>query len=277
MAARARRLAVVVLAATGTGACSQIGVNPEEPAAIELSSMTSPSIVIGDSLRDENGVAAPIRAIVRNIRGEVINDAPVTYVYAEFNRDSALIVDPVTGYVRAVRLPTGEARIAARVGTTLQVLQRISVTTRPDSLDRDGLPAITGLVTTLPDTTRASADANTSVPLGVVVRHIENETTVTTVANWVVFFSLVSPVNPGNDSTAAVFLVNDVGRASVVDTSNAQGIASRRVRIRAAEFPVGAAPDSVVVEARASYRGVELRGSPVRMVLPVQRAGSPDP
>ena len=65
--------------------CSQIGVDPEEPAAIEFEALASPSIVIGDSLRNAEGVATPLHAIVRNIRGEIIDDAPVSYVYAEYN------------------------------------------------------------------------------------------------------------------------------------------------------------------------------------------------
>jgi hypothetical protein len=261
----------VLLSAIG---CSQIGVDPDEPAAIELDALPSPSIVIGDSLRNADGVATPLRAIVRNIRGEIIDGAPVTYVYAEYNRDSALVVDPVTGYVTAIKQPTGEARIAARVGGALQVLRPITVSARPDSMDRVGQPNISQLVTRLPDENTSSALANTSAALTVVVRNVgttDGATTTTPVRNWIVRYVVVMPANPTNDSTAAVFLVNDAGRASTVDTTDAQGVASRKVRVRAALFPTTSDPDSVVVEATANYRGTTLRGAPVRIVVPVRR------
>lgn len=269
-AGAAAALALLGIAA----ACSTIGIDPAEPAAIEMAPLPAPAIVIGDSLRDANGVAMPVRAIVRNIRGEIITDAPVTYVYAEYNRDSALIVDPVSGYVTAVKEPAGEARLAARVGTALQVLRPIRVTLRPDSIDREGQPAIVELVTTLPDTNRTSAQANTSVGLNVVVRHVREDETTAPVRSWLVRYSLVMPANGTNDSTAAVFLVNEAGLASSIDTTDATGIATRFVRVRAALFPAGTEPDSVVVEASASYRGVPLRGAPVRMTVPVRR-GTP--
>lgn len=276
---RARGLCAlgVSIALLSSAACSQIGVDPDEPAAIELDSLPSPSIVIGDSLRNGDGVATAVRAVVRNIRGEIIDNAPITYVYAEYNRDSALIVDPLTGFVTAVKQPTGEARIAARVGGALQVLRTITVTPRPDSMDRVGQPNIVPLVTTLPDTNRASAQANTSAALTVVVRSIgelDGAPTSIPVRGWVVRFALVQPTNPTNDSTAAVFLVNEAGRASVLDTTDAQGVASRAVRIRASQFPASTAPDSVVVEATANYRGTVLDGAPLRIVVPVRRPTS---
>ena len=257
--------------------CSQIGVDPEEPAAIEFEALAAPSIVIGDSLRNAEGVATPLKAIVRNIRGEIIDNAPVTYVYAEYNRDSALIVDPETGFVTAVKQPTGETRVAARVGGALQVLRAITVTARPDSMDRVGQPNISQLVTRLPDVSNSSATANTSGALTVVVRSVgetDGVPSTTPVRNWLVRYAVVMPANPSNDSTAAVFLVNDAGKASTVDTTDAQGVASRKVRVRAALFPASAEPDSVVVEATSSYRGTLLKGAPVRIVVPVQR-GTP--
>jgi len=254
--------------------CSQIGVDPEEPAAIELSALPFPAVVIGDSLRNGDGVATPVQAIVRNIRGEIIDNANVTYVYAEYNRDSALTVDPSTGFVTAVKKPEGEARIAARIGSALQVLRPIRVTLRPDSLDRDGEPEPVQLTTTLPDTNRASAQSNTTQAINVDVRHISDDMTTEPVADWVVTYTLVHPANPANDSTFSAFLVNESGRASSIDTTSSTGVAARQVRIRASQFPPDGNPDSIVVEASASYRGTALRGAPVRVVIPVLR-GTP--
>ena len=261
--------AIAIAAGVATAACAEIGTGLQEPAAIELPPFPSPSVVIGDTLRDVAGKVASIRAIVRNVRGDIIADAPVRFLYADNPRDSAIAVDSASGLVRALRVAKGDARIAARVGGSLQVLRALVVTTRPDSIDGSATTSL--FTTTLPDTGRTRATTNTSPALGATVRHIENATTVAGVNAWPVQFTIIRPANPTNDTTAAVFLVDDTGRPSTRDTTDASGLASRRVRVRAALFPTGTAVDSVIVQATASYRGSQLKGAPVRIALPVRR------
>ncbi len=254
-------------------ACVQVGSEPDVPAAIELSALPSPSVVIGDTLRDINGVVTPIQAIVRNLAGEIIADAPVRYLYADFARDSALRVDSTSGVVTAVKaLKDGafDGRLAARVGSSLQVLRLLAVVRRPDSTDVGGatIPLFT---TTLPDTGRTGANANSAPPVNVVVRHIDSLGVSSNVRSWPVRFEIISPANSTNDTTRAVFLVDDSGRPSVLDTTDASGSAGRRVRIRAAQFPASSAVDSVIVRATVTYKGQPLRGAPVRLALPVQK------
>jgi hypothetical protein len=268
-ARRAAALGALLLGGAVTFACSEVGTGPNEPAAIEFAPFPSPSVVIGDTLRDLSGAVAPVRAIVRNVRGEIIADAPVQYLYADNARDTAVVIDPGTGIVRALRPSTGDVRIAARVGGALQVLRTLVVTTRPDSLDGSAVGQL--LTTTIADTGRTGANANTSQPFSVTVRHRESATSVTAVNAWPVRFELLKPANPSNDTTAAVFLVDDNGRASVIDTTNAGGTASRRVRVRAALFPAGTATDSVIVRATATYRGQIVGSDTVRIAVPVKR------
>ncbi len=253
------------------GGCAEIGTGPSEAAAIEMTPFPSPSVVIGDTLRNVAGVVTPIRAVVRNVSGEPIVDAPVRYLYADALRDSALAVDTATGIVRALRASKTDARLAARIGGSLQVLRSLIVTTRPDSVDRVGQSPIVLFTTTLPDTGRSGASANSSPALTVVVRHVESATAVSAVNGWPVRYELVSPTNASNDTTASVFLVDDQGRASVLDTTDAGGVAGRKVRLRAQQFPVGAAIDSVIVRAIVTYKGVVLKGAPFRLALPVRR------
>lgn len=269
---RSMAVAGAALATAAMAGCAEVGSGPNVPAAIELSVLPSPSVVIGDTLRDVNGVVAPIQAIVRNLQGDIITDANVRYLYADFARDSALKVDSVTGIVVALKAPTGgEARLAARVGTVLQILKTITVTVRPDSIDRVGLAELSVFFTTLPDTGRSGATANSSPELSVTVRNTSLTGVTTPVSGWPVQFALIVPANATNDTTRAVFLVDDQRRASVLDTTDGTGRAGRKVRIRANLFPVGASPDSVVVQATSTYRGVPLKGAPVRIVLRVRR------
>lgn len=274
MSAALRRASVLLASACGIvlgASCAEVGSGPDVPAAIELAPFPSPSVVLGDSLRTVEGVVAPVKAIVRNLSGDVIANAAVRYLYADYARDSALAVDSLTGIVRALRATTGEARIAARTGSSLQILKSVIVTTRPDSMDSVGQSAPSLFTTTFPDTGRTGANANTSPSLNAVVRHVDAGVA-TTVNSWPVTFEIISPANPTNDTTKAVFLVDDAGRASTLDTTDAGGVAGRKVRVRALQFPAaGVTTDSVIVRASATYRGAVLKGAPVRIALPVKR------
>lgn len=265
-------LVTAVLLATGIGtACAEVGLGPNEPAAIELDPFPSPSVVIGDTLRNIDGVVTPIRARVFNVRGELIADASPRYLYADFNIDTALVIDSTTGRVIARKLVTTDKRIAARIGGSLQVLRNIRIVTRPDSVDGTSVTSILG--TTLPDTGRQGQERNTTSALTVSVRHLEAGVA-TPARAWPVRFQLLSPANPTNDTMAGAYLVDEQGRASSIDTTDDGGGAGRRVRIRALQFPVGAAVESVVVRATVTYRGRPLRGAPVRLTAPVRRGAT---
>jgi hypothetical protein len=225
-------------------------------------------VVVGDTLRTIDGVVSPVRARVFNVRGELIGDAAPRYLYADYNIDSALAIDSATGIVVAKTLVAGDKRIAARIGGTLQVLRGIRIVPRPDSVSGTSLTEILG--TTVPDTGRQGQENNSTKALSVTVRNRDGNT-VSPVRSWPVRFQLVSPANPTNDTMAAVYLVDDQGRASTLDTTDDSGAAGRRVRVRALQFPVGAAVESVVVRATVTYRGQPLKGSPVRITAPVRR------
>lgn len=262
---------LLLAAATTISACAQVGSDPDVPTAIELTALPSPSVVIGDTLRNVEGIVAPVKAIVRNLQGDIIVDAPVRYLYADFPRDSALAVDSSTGIVRALKASTADARLGARVGTTLQILKVLVVTTRPDSADRNGQPIVALFTTTIADTGRTGANANRSPALTAVVRHIDSPGVTSPVNAWPVRFEVLSPANATNDTTKSVYLVDDAGRASAIDTTDGSGVAGRSVRIRAALFPTTVAIDSVIVRATVTYKGLSLKGAPVRIVLPVKR------
>lgn len=259
----------------GAAACADVGTGPDVPAAIELPPFAYPSVVVGDTLRNDDGVAVPIRAVVRNSAGDEIADARPTYLYADFRRDSAFRVDTATGVVVAQRA-VAQGRIAARIGSSLQVIRNLIATIRPDTAVAGPEPAAL-IVSLLPDTGRARAEANTTQELPVFVRNLQAPQAAG-VNGWLVRFRLVKPANPTNDTSQAVFLVDEQLRPSVLDTTTPDGRATRRVRVRAARFPVaqGSArvTDTVIVEASIRYRGRVLAGSPIRIIAPVIRPAS---
>ena len=254
-------LAGLVLIGLG---CQEIGTAPDVPGAIELPPFPSPAVVVGDTLRNLAGVVTPIRALVRNVAGEVIDKAPVRYLYADFNRDSALLVDSLSGRVIARKAISGEGRLAARVGNSLQVIRNLAVTIRPDTVERGAIPTL--FTTVFPDSGR---NVNQSQPVTVTVRNLQGAAP-TGVNHWVVKFELLRPANPTNDTSGAAFLIDDRGSTSVLDTTDGSGQAGRRVRIRAARFPT-TGTDTLEVRATVTYRGLPVRGSPVRLVAPIRR------
>ena len=263
-------LGTIVAVVTGT-ACAEVGTAPDVPAAIELPPFAYPSVVVGDTMRDELGKAVPIRAIVRNSAGAEIVGAPARFLYADFNRDSAFRVDSASGFIVARKTLT-EGRIAARIGASLQVLRSLTATIRPDTASAGGVPA--ALVTIQPDTGKARAQSNTTGDLSVIVRN-RTGTELTGVQGWLVRFQILRPANLTNDTAAAVYLVDDQQRASTLDTTNSSGQAARRVRVRAALFPAaqGASrvTDTVVVQATVLYKGRPVPGAPIRLAAPVVR------
>jgi hypothetical protein len=188
-----------------------------------------------------------------NFQGEEIIPTPVFFL----SPDSGVTVDSVTGIVVGDSLRSTPARIVATVGT-LQAIQFVDVTLRPDLVQ--AVNALDSLQYSLLDTT-----LNVSPLLQVRVAHgvAPNDSTV---KSYIVSFAIVAQGDPQLGE-----LVNDAGKASVVDTTDASGMAGRKIRLHPAflRSPV----DSIVVNATAKYRGVQVNGSPVRLVLLLKPAG----
>ena len=79
---------------------------------------------------------------------------------------------------------------------------------------------------------------------------------------YLVSFSIVSQSNP-----ALADLVDDGGRKSRVDTTDASGVAGRRIRLHATALSNPTQADSIIISATAKYRGAVVKGGPVRLVV----------
>ena len=265
-----RRAWVGVLAMAVVG-CADINTDPAVPSSIEFGAQAFPSIAVGDSLRDTLGVARPLRALLRNLRGEVIEEAPVRFL----SRDVALVVDSVTGHAFAVSRPSGgNVQVAARFEQALQAQLAIRISREPDSVARLDSARIDSL---LADGTPGALAAN-RVEIAIRAAWRDTAGAVQPSTDWLVRFAVVEPANPRNDTTAAVFLIDDVGRARQLDTTDTNGRASRFIRVRASLFPrEGVAEDTVVVEAMVRRRGQSVPSEPLRIRVPVRRNARPAP
>jgi hypothetical protein len=83
------------------------------------------------------------------------------------------------------------------------------------------------------------------------------------VYSYLVSFAIVSPAD-----TLLAKLVDDAGLASRVDTTDDSGTASRKIRLSPVRLT--ALRDSIIVNATVKYRGAQVGGSPVRLVLIVK-------
>lgn len=232
-------------------ACSDIDTGPNVAASLEFTALPFPAVVAGDTLRDTSGIAAPLRAIVFNSDNKEIIDAPARYAGLE----SVVRVDSATGVVVAGSVADTTARIVAFVGALQSAPLRLSVVPRPDAVARFG--TIDTLRYSVIDSTQ---NLSGELAVRVVSRGAGGDIPV---RDWVVTFTLQVPA----DSTRAL-IVADNQRRSTADTTSAAGVASRKVRL----FPTGltSARDSIVVLVRVQYRGAQVAGSPLRLVLPAQ-------
>ena len=244
-----RALTRAALAAVLGAACVKASDNSATVLSIQFDPFASPSVVLGDSLRDTAGtVAAPV-VHAFNYQGEEIESPPVRF-YAP---DPGVSVDSITGVIIADSLRSTPARIVATVGS-LQAVRTIEVTLRPDLIapvnGRDTLSY------SLVDST-----LNVSDQLTVKVTH-GTPVADTAVRSYIVSFAVVS----GGDPRLAE-LVSGANLSSI-DTTDASGVAGRAVRIR--PLFLTTTVDSVIVNATVKYRGTPVTGSPVRLVVVLQ-------
>jgi hypothetical protein len=232
-------------------ACGDVSGSSTSVLSIQFDSLAAPSVVVGDTLRDTTGkVIVPV-VHAFNFKGEEILPVPVRFV----SPDSGIVVDSLTGIVVADSLRSTPARIVATVGG-LQAIQKVDVTLRPDSLS--AVNGVDSLSYSLLDTT-----LNVSPMLTVKLTHgvAPNDSAV---KSYIVSFAIVSQSNPQLGQ-----LLDAAGKPSVVAITDATGIAGRAIRLHPL-FLSSATTDSIIVNATAKYRGAQVKGSPVRLVLKVK-------
>ncbi len=245
---RARAVLAVILVAVGVAAaCTDISGSSTSVLSIQFDTLPSPSVVLGDTLRDTTGAVARPVVHAFNFKGGEITPAPVHFL----SPDSGVTVDSATGIIVGDSLRSTPARIVATVGT-LQAIQRVDVTLRPDLLQATN--GRDSLLYSLLDTT-----VNVSPQLTVTLTHgvAPNDSVV---RSYLVSFAIVSQSDPQLGE-----LVNDSKRASIVDTTNSSGVAGRAIRLH--PLFLTSPVDSIIVNATAKYRGAQVSGSPVRLVL----------
>lgn len=239
----------VIAGAIFLAACTEIPSGANDILSFQFDPLPSPSVVVGDSLRDTLGVVRGITLKAYNFSGTEVSNPPVTFRAI----DRGIRVDSVTGGVRG-----DSVRSSARIVATLRGLSGtilVAVSQKPDTVvgsnDRDSLAY------SIVDT------ANISNPIGVRVLTYSPAATDSSVGSYLVSFRIISPAD-----TALARLVDDNGARSSIDTTDASGRAGRKIKLDVTRLT--ALVDSVIVQAFVKYRGVNVGGSPMRLVLKVK-------
>jgi hypothetical protein len=236
---------------------------PSGPASISSLQLPSPSVIVGDVMRDSNGVAAPLRVIAYDAAGTPMTGVTVNYFITDTIRAARLGNDNVlTGD------KIGVVRIVGQVGSLQTPVATIPVTHMPARLST---VASSGKTDTLrPAFAGDSATSAAAASAAFNVRSVADSGS----QGIIVRFTLVRAPTSLDPKRPAAFLADDSNNPSVVDTTDQSGQASRRVVVIAAflgdKDVLAGKPDSAIVEARAFYKGVALTGSPARLVIPVK-------
>lgn len=227
--------------------CDREALGPEAPVAVALESLPFPAVVAGDSLRDTTGAVVPIRAQAFNYLGEELPDVPLSYLIL----DRGATIDPATGVVRGDSIRETPVRVVAFLDGIQTQSQPLFIVPAPDSL----------MTTAGEDTLEYSlVDTTANVSAQLAVQLLSAGDPPVPVRGWIVSFEITYAASPG---LAAI--IGDASRESSIDTTSADGSASRRIRVRPEELTATA--DSVVLMATARYRGAHVRGSPARLVV----------
>ena len=270
---------VGALAAAAAG-CAEIEGGPTTVVSLAFDTSTV-AVVVGDTLRDTLGAILPLRATPFNATGDTIREAavPVSYVATLGDTvDTAPAVQISGALAIGLRVRATPTRVFALAGGLQSLPKSVDVIRRPTRLVAaptavaDSVPYLAGntaatlrsaqSAVTAPAQVRVSGDsAGTLVGVRRVAVRFAVVYAAPTIADSVF---LVDDRGLGVDVTGAL----DRGRFSALDTTDAGGLAGRRVALLLRSGAAGR--DSVVLRATIAYPG-RIRGvsDTVRVVIPV--------
>ena len=246
----------VALCVWAAAACSDLTNTPSGTLSLAFDSLPASAVVLGDSLRDSLGVVKRLSATAYDGAGRVIAGAAVRFLAL----DTGITVDSATGLVVGTVRRATPARVVAGIGAIQTSTKLITVTNRPDTASKAST-LLTMVYVTVPRN-----DPANSVSLVVRVGSLPAVAGVTAdsiSANWAVRYTVVRAALVVGDSTLLGGGIANTPWA----VSDATGSAAKSLRV----VPkLGTRlKDTVIVDAVVTYRGGDVRGSPVRFVVPL--------
>lgn len=234
---------------------------PKGATSISVLQLPSPSVIVGDSMRDSLGAVKPITVIAYDGAGLPIIDAVAqifvtdTTKFAHLTPAAILVGDSI-----------GQARLTGQVGGLQTPGVGVPVTYRPAKI----VPGAKDTNALLPKLGTDSATSLSSRAVVAIVRSIEDSAS----QGIIVRFKLthVPPNKPGTTGPTA-YLADDGRVPQSRDTTIANGNATINVVLNAFVLEpniIFGRLDSAVVQAESFHNGKRLAGSPVTIVVPIR-------
>jgi hypothetical protein len=258
---RTATILVVIGAIIGV-ACVDMSA-PNGAASISSLQLPSPSVVVGDVMRDSLGAPAKLDVIAYDANG-----ARITGVSPQFfvtDSGAPATVD-LSGTITGTKL--GTVHVVGQIGTLQTLPAAIPVTVAPTLIAPTNATVDTIIAPLSVDTTQRGTSA-----AAVTVTGVGNPAPVGAAGFIVKYKLLQAPSTSASSKSPAVFLADEQGNPSTVDTTDAAGHASRNVVVVTAFLGdtslLRGRVDSAVVTAETSYKGTLVTPSPLRFAIPI--------
>jgi len=236
---------------------------PKGAASVSGLLLPSPSVIVGDTMRDSLGVAKPITVRAFDAAGNPI-DATDAQVF-------------VTDTLKAAHFTTTSILVGDKVGTTRLLGQVNGLQTAGVSVPVTYRPA-KFLLGTKPDTVRPTigADSATSLAssgLATLVKSAFDSAS----QGIIVRFTLVrSPAKLPSATGAPAFLASTTNAAASRDTTDVSGTTAHiRLVVNGRNLDttitIGGRLDSAIVQAESFHNGKALAGSPLTIIVPIHK------
>jgi len=251
---------LVVIGAVIGVACVDMSA-PKGAASISGLQLPSPSVVVGDVMRDSTGAPATLSVIAYDANGAKITDLATQFFVTDTGAPATL---DAAGILTGTKL--GTVHVVGQIGALQTPVVAIPITVAPKLIARRSGTADTLIAPLSTDSTQRGRDTAAVT--------VSGDSSVGA-AGFIVKYALVyAPSTASTSKSPAVFLADDQGNASTVDTTDASGHASRSVVVVSAFLAdpallAGTKVDSAVVTAQTSYKGALVSPSPIRFVIPI--------
>ena len=248
-------------------ACVDLAAPKNAPASISLLQVPELFVVRGDVMRDTSGNAATPSVIAYDGTGTPVTGFPPTF----FVTDSNPVLTFNSAGVLAAGTRVGTGHVIGQIGNVQTPSATIYVTVPPTTL----ASTVVGSDTLRLVISADSATSMASYAMSVAVRGGAGTAADSGIGGAIVRYRMVSAPFASRTSALASYIADDANNPSVVDTTDATGLASRKLIVNSRFLADslllrGQKLDSVIVEARMKYRGVDLAGSPLRFVIKVK-------
>jgi len=254
----------MVVVAIAAVACIDMSA-PSGPASISVLLLPSPSVVVGDTMRDSAGNVAPLSVQGFNAAGNQIQIQPTFFVTDTFKTAS---VGRASGILVGDSL--GQAHVVAQIGSLQTNIATIPVSVPPETLFAQPLANDT---LTAPFTlTDTSGTGRGSLRLATTITGVGGIGAV----GFIVHYTILSAPPSASPSQPAVYLATTAGVPSSADTTDQSGNGGLNLTVQTAflapdtAFFAGQKADSAIVIAQSTYRGKPLPGSPVTFIIPIK-------